>query len=399
MKSPPSSPSECVVVVRNLSMSYFGTASGQTRVVNDLSLSIRKGQFYTLLGPSGCGKTSMLRCIAGLEQPDAGEILIDGEVFYSSTENIAVPANRRKIGMVFQSYAIWPHMTVYENVAFALRNIRPKPERRALRDQVMRSLDLVKLSEFASRPAPFLSGGQQQRLALARAIVAAPKLLLLDEPLSNLDAKLRDEMRVELRDLLRRLSITTVFVTHDQSEALAMSDTIAVMQDGRIVQEGSPADIYELPETPFVADFVGKTNFVRGVVESTDQLKRSAKVKTPLGVLSVLDAKDFCSGDQVTIAVRPENVLIEACPPATITGEKTVMAGVVEAALYLGSLREYRIAIDGNILLATTHPSVARSSSARVTVSINARDCFLIRGWSEARRTWASTQTVPIGAI
>jgi iron(III) transport system ATP-binding protein len=399
MTSLPSSPSECAVVVRNLSMSYSGTASGQTRVVNDLSLSIRKGQFYTLLGPSGCGKTSVLRCIAGLEQPDAGELSIDGEVFYSSTKNIAVPANHRKIGMVFQSYAIWPHMTVFENVAFALRNLRPKPERRALHNQVMRSLDLVKLSEFASRPAPFLSGGQQQRLALARAIVAAPKLLLLDEPLSNLDAKLRDEMRAELRDLLGRLSITTVFVTHDQSEALAMSDTIAVMKDGRIVQEGSPADIYDLPRAPFVADFVGKINFVRGIIKSIDQEKCFAKVKTPLGVLSVLDAKNFHSNDQVTIAVRPENVFIDACPPTKITEEKTSMAGIVETVLYLGSLREYRIAIDGNILLATAHPSVARSPGTRITVSINARDCLMIGGWSEAGKTSASTQTVLINAI
>ncbi|HUB94518.1 MAG TPA: ABC transporter ATP-binding protein, partial [Stellaceae bacterium] len=218
-----------MISIRDLAMTYR-TAQGETQAVRGVSLEIKPGQFYTLLGPSGCGKTSILRCVAGLEHPDAGEILIGGEVVFSSTRGTWIPPHNRNIGMVFQSYAIWPHMTVFENVAFPLRHKRPRVARAEIRERVLKALALVHLDGLEQRPAPYLSGGQQQRLALARALVSEPRVLLLDEPLSNLDAKLRADMRIELRELQHRLGITSLYVTHDLEEALAMSDRIVVMR-------------------------------------------------------------------------------------------------------------------------------------------------------------------------
>src|SRR5690606_29382058 len=224
------------------------------KALDDVGFTIERGKFYTLLGPSGCGKTTTLRSIAGLEHPDRGRIVIDGTPVFDSARQILVPSNRRRIGMVFQSYAIWPHMDVFENVAFPLRVGNQRHREADIAERVRRTLATVHLEGFEHRPATRLSGGQQQRLALARALVIEPQLLLLDEPLSNLDAKLRESMRLELRRIQSELGITTVYVTHDQTEALAMSDTIAVMQNGRIVQQGDPQSIYSRPATRFVAE-------------------------------------------------------------------------------------------------------------------------------------------------
>ena len=254
-----------MIRIRDLAMSYPG-AGAAAPAVRGISLDIPAGAFFTLLGPSGCGKTTTLRCVAGLERPDAGEIAIGDETVFSSARGIWVAPHDRNIGMVFQSYAIWPHMSVFDNVAFPLHYKRPRPSRAETRDRVMAALALVRLDGLADRPAPYLSGGQQQRLALARALVAEPRVLLLDEPLSNLDAKLREEMRLELREMVRRLRVTTLFVTHEQIEALTMSDVVAVMKDGVIVQQGAPADIYGKPAEAFVADFIGKTNLLTGRV-------------------------------------------------------------------------------------------------------------------------------------
>ncbi|MGH7090423.1 MAG: ABC transporter ATP-binding protein, partial [Stellaceae bacterium] len=232
-----------MISIRDLAMTYR-SREAEHQAVRGVSLDVRQGQFYTLLGPSGCGKTSILRCVAGLEHPDAGEIEIGGETVFSAARGVWVPPHLRNIGMVFQSYAIWPHMTVFENVAFPLRHKRPRPGRAEIRERVGKALHLVHLDGLEERPAPYLSGGQQQRLALARALVGEPRVLLLDEPLSNLDAKLREEMRFEIRQVVERLGVTTLFVTHEQIEALTMSDTMAVMKDGVIVQEGSPNAIY-----------------------------------------------------------------------------------------------------------------------------------------------------------
>jgi iron(III) transport system ATP-binding protein len=226
-----------MIEIRNLHVRYQ-TDEGAVHAVRGVDITVEEGQFYTLLGPSGCGKTTTLRCLAGLETPDEGTISIDGEVVFSATEGSLVPPYKRDIGMVFQSYAIWPHMSVFQNVAFPLQEARPRRGRGEIRDKVKNALALVQLDGLQDRPAPFLSGGQQQRLALARALVNEPKVLLLDEPLSNLDAKLREETRTELRDLVKRLGITTVYVTHDQLEALTMSDLVAVMDQGEIVQTG-----------------------------------------------------------------------------------------------------------------------------------------------------------------
>src|SRR5438309_4808242 len=235
---------------------------GNVPAVRGVSFSVQPGEQLTLLGPSGCGKTTTLRAIAGLEQPSAGVIRIGGAPVYSSSQGINIPAEERGLSMVFQSYAIWPHMTVFENVAYGLR-VRRKSGAE-VREKVLAALDLVQMGSFAERPASQLSGGQQQRVALARACVFSPEVLLFDEPLSNLDAKLRADMRIELRELQHRLGITSVYVTHDLEEALAMSDRIVVMRDGSIEQIGSPSDIYNLPRNAFVADFVGSANLIRG---------------------------------------------------------------------------------------------------------------------------------------
>ncbi|MSO82955.1 MAG: ABC transporter ATP-binding protein, partial [Acidobacteria bacterium] len=266
--------------VEGLFTEYPGDHGQVVKAAQDVSFTVAEGRLFTLLGPSGCGKTTTLRSIAGLERPRAGEISVNGQVVYSSSKGVFVAPNRRGFGMVFQSYAIWPHMNVFQNVAFPLEvgdsgyvrgagaAKRTRLSRTQLRDSVMRVLTAVQLDHLADREATKLSGGQQQRLALARALVMEPALLLLDEPLSNLDAKLREKMRFELKRLQRELKITTVYVTHDQSEALALSHQIAVMHDGRIQQIGSPRDIYERPANQFVADFVGNTNFIEGTVVS-----------------------------------------------------------------------------------------------------------------------------------
>src|SRR5438270_9394683 len=215
--------------------------------VRGVDISIQPGQFYTMLGPSGCGKTTTLRSIAGLERPTSGEIEIDSQLVYSAERRVMVPPHRRNIGMVFQSYAIWPHMTVFDNVAFPLVHGVRKQPRKTVEEKVMRALSLVQLDTLARRPAPMLSGGQQQRVALARAIASEPALLLLDEPLSNLDARLREDMRHEIKSLVRGLGTTTLYVTHDQLEALSMSDRVALVNDGTIVQEGAPGDVYLRP--------------------------------------------------------------------------------------------------------------------------------------------------------
>ena len=255
------------LAVKGLNKVYH-SAEGPSGGVRDTSFVLEPGTFFTLLGPSGCGKTTTLRSIAGLETPDTGSIRLGEQVFFDAGRGINVPLNRRNIGMVFQSYAIWPHMTVFENVAFPLRVAKAERyDRATIKRMVGVALDTVGLGSFGDRSATRLSGGQQQRVALARAIVRQPRLLLLDEPLSNLDAALREDMRVELKRLQQQIGVTTIYVTHDQAEALNMSDRIAVINGGRIVQIGAPRDIYFRPCNSFVAGFVGATNLLHGVVD------------------------------------------------------------------------------------------------------------------------------------
>ena len=297
--------------IRNLLKTYpaaKGEARGRVHAVDEVSLDVQEGELFTLLGPSGCGKTTTLRSVAGLETPDRGTITVAGRVLFSSETGVRVPANQRGLGMVFQSYAIWPHMNVHANVAFPLQVLprKRRPSRAEIREKVERALTVVRLDHLATREATALSGGQQQRLALARALVMEPSLLLLDEPLSNLDAKLRDEMRFELKRLQREIGVTCVYVTHDQTEALAMSNEIAVMRDGKVEQVGRPRDIYESPKTRFVADFIGTSNFIEGVVE-----QRSGDgflVRTEHGSLEVPADGEHHPGENVVIAARPEHI-------------------------------------------------------------------------------------------
>src|SRR3972149_5683035 len=314
-----------MIRVENLHLRYC-SEQGEVHAVRGLNLTVKKGEFYTLLGPSGCGKTTTLRCVAGLETPEKGEIIIGDELVFSSEGGLNVPTFRRQIGMVFQSYAIWPHLSVFENVAFPLRE--KKVARSEIQERVLKALSLVQLSGLEKRPAPYLSGGQQQRLALARALVREPKVLLLDEPLSNLDAKLREHMRLELRDLQRRIRGTTIYVTHDQLEALALSNVIAVMQDGQIVQVGAPREMYELPNSKFVADFFGSTNFVEGKV--TGRSGDHATVETRHGILTC-PLPNGLVGANILVSVRPVKVDVLRDPGSA----ENVFEAKVESAAFL----------------------------------------------------------------
>ena len=323
-------------------------------------------------------KTSTLRCVAGLERPDSGEITVGDDIVYSSDKNIWVPPNQRNIGMVFQSYAIWPHMSVFDNVAFPLTYIQPHPSRTEIQEKVGNALALVKLDGLADRPAPFLSGGQQQRLALARALVGEPRVLLLDEPLSNLDAKLREEMRFELAELVKRLNVTTLFVTHEQIEALTMSDMMAVMNDGTIAQEGLPREIYGAPEGAFVADFIGKTNFLDGEVVDlkVEGEVRIARVKTSIGEFACRVTGDAETGDTVTVAVRPENVQVVVSGTAS---EGNTVEGVVKAVFLLGNMLDCEIAVNSHTFHIQLHPAAPLAIGHEVQLQLPAEHLLAMR--------------------
>jgi iron(III) transport system ATP-binding protein len=350
----------------------YASDRGVVHAVQGIDLSVEAGQFYTLLGPSGCGKTTTLRCLAGLEAATAGEIAIGGEVVYSSERRIAIPPYRRDIGMVFQSYAIWPHMNVFENVAFPLREMRPRVGRTEIRKKVEAALRLVRLDGLEDRPAPFLSGGQQQRLALARALVREPKVLLLDEPLSNLDAKLREDTRVELRELVKRLAITTVYVTHDQLEALTMSDTVAVMNGGRIIQEAPPVEIYRTPRERFVANFIGLTNFLEAKVAAPANGSGLGEVETSSGRLRCQLPDGATMGDSVVVVVRPEDIGLCTDSPSPANN---VLEGCVAAASFLGDAIEFQVAVNDSLLRLKVHPSTAVRQGDVIRFRLPAESC------------------------
>jgi iron(III) transport system ATP-binding protein len=283
----------------------FATGKEMLTAIAGIDIEARAGEIVTLLGPSGCGKTTTLRCIAGLERASSGRIVIDGRTVADAEAGIFVPPDRRNLGMVFQSYAIWPHMTVFDNVAYALEGRRlGKAE---MRRRAMAALETVQLAHLADRPAPRLSGGQQQREAIARAKVGEPQAILFDEPLSNLDAKLRLEMRNELRRLQRQIGITSIYVTHDQGEALAISDWIVVMKDGRVVEGGRPIDVYRYPRYVFTAQFLGSTNIFAGSV--VDVKPGGVMVATGLGHIVGIDrGRTLVPGAKVCVSVRPEDI-------------------------------------------------------------------------------------------
>jgi iron(III) transport system ATP-binding protein len=316
---------------------------GDTTVVDGVSFTVAPGEFFTLLGPSGCGKTTTLRMIAGLEIPNAGEITLLGRTLAAPARNVLVPIDKRNMGMVFQSYAIWPHLTVFENVAFPLR-VRGE-SRGAIRKRVLDALEVVGLGGYENRGSTELSGGQQQRVALARAIVYTPALLLLDEPLSNLDVKLREQMRVELQTLHRRLNLAVVYVTHDQAEALALSDRIAVVNQGKLEQVGTPVEVYEHPHSRFVGDFLGRTIILKGTLHK-DAGKSVVDVQGS-GHVTVNGEASFGEGEGVRILSRPEDIAL--LPKGELAPNQVL--GKIEHVAYMGDHLEYTIEAAGRTLV------------------------------------------------
>jgi iron(III) transport system ATP-binding protein len=356
------------ITIRGLSKS-FGAGDTSFAAVSDLNLAISDNQFVTLLGPSGCGKTTTLRLIAGYIVPDAGTIQVNDRLI-SSPQRV-VPPDARNMGMVFQNYAVWPHKTVYENVVFGLK-IRKVPSVE-MRRKMEETLALVNLTGLEQRYPNELSGGQQQRVALARSLVVEPEILLLDEPLSNLDAKLREQMRVELKRLQRRTGITFVYVTHDQSEALALSDQIAVIHGGRLQQYGTPLEVYARPANRVVADFMGLVNLLpgkvvsmqdgAGVIESAPDLK-----------LDVMLPDGIAAGDNVELAIRPENIRLQ--PP----GNGAATLARVSDRTFLGNISEYYATLaSGQALRVQTHPMQHFAVGDTVAVEIDAAQCSVFR--------------------
>lgn len=351
----------------------FTTSRGEVRAVAGVNFEVKKGDFFTLLGPSGCGKSTTLRCIAGLEKPDSGEIYIDDKLVFSAEKRVSVPPDKRDAGMVFQSYAIWPHMTVFDNVAFPLQVKRKGRSKEEIREKVKKVLGLVRLEGFESRPATQLSGGQQQRVAGARALVQEPKVLLLDEPLSNLDAKLREQMRIEMRDLFRRLGVTSIYVTHDQLEAFSMSTNIAVMLDGKIAQVGSPWEIYTHPTNKFVADFVGIANFIEGKMASEPAKGILNDVATPMGTLRCYTPEGLKKEDKVVVTARPEIVEVRRDRP-----DNSWMAAEVEKIIFLGEYADCRLKVGEQQLRAKVSPYFRVDEGEKVYVKIPGDTCAVI---------------------
>jgi len=325
--------------------------------IQPISFRLEPGTFFTLLGPSGCGKTTTLRCLAGLEVPDRGRLALGATTFFDGARDENVPLNKRNIGMVFQSYAIWPHMTVFDNVAFPLRVRREaRLGREKVREMVQRALKTVGLDGYSNRSATQLSGGQQQRVALARAIVREPGLLLLDEPLSNLDALLREGMRNELTRLQRQIGITTVYVTHDQAEALEMSDVIAVINAGVLEQLGPPREIYDRPKNAFVAQFMGSTNLLPATLAGAQGGDSTGTVTLDTGETTRLSFPHaVAANSKIAVSVRPEALQIAVAGTVAPEGWNT-LGGRITGSGYLGSLMRYSVATAGTTIQAHVAP-------------------------------------------
>jgi ABC-type Fe3+/spermidine/putrescine transport system ATPase subunit len=348
---------------------------GPVPVVGPISFSVAAGAQTTLLGPSGCGKTTTLRAIAGLEKPVSGRIEIGGQVMYDSSRNINIPAELRGLSMVFQSYAIWPHMTVFDNVAYGLR-VRRKSAAE-VKQRVGEALDLVQMGEYASRMASQLSGGQQQRVALARACAFSPSVLLFDEPLSNLDAKLRGDMRVELRELQHRLGVTSVYVTHDLEEALAMSDIIIVMKKGFIEQAGTASDIYNRPRTRFVADFVGSANLIPGERVADQSSRETVALKTVDGHVVRGVALGRKAGTPPTFSVRTVHFLLSHQPNAATPNNWPV---TVRRSIFLGDMHQIHVNWAGQDIIIRQTGGEDWADGQRAFLSVAPEHCILLEG-------------------
>jgi iron(III) transport system ATP-binding protein len=369
-----------VIKVTNLAKAFPGSSRDSgVKAVDGVSFEVAAGGFFTLLGPSGCGKTTTLRCVAGLEQPDGGEVQLGDTVVVSDTG--FVPPNRRDIGMVFQSYAVWPHLTVYDNAAFPLRVGKDRLSAPKVAERVRETLALVGLEGLEDRKSTQLSGGQQQRLSLARALVHQPACLLFDEPLSNLDAKLRERMRAEIIDIQQKLGFTALYVTHDQIEALSMSDEIAVMHRGRIVQQGTPREIYLEPRSRLVAEFIGASNIVTGTVVEGGEEDEFVCVDTLLGRLRCPSpsSTSYPPGTAVELALRPEDLRVAL--PGTVRGAaENALAGTVRRVTFGGAATELVVEVGPE----RTPVRVQRESRApyragdEVVLVSRAEDCRLL---------------------
>lgn len=357
--------------IRGLSK-HFRSQGRNIGAICQVDLDISRHEIFTLLGPSGCGKTTLLRCIVGLETPDTGEIAIGDRIVFSSQRQIFVPPEKRQLGMVFQSYAIWPHMTVFENLAYPLQ-VRGKP-REEIQRKVATMLQLVKLEGLEDRPATQLSGGQQQRVALARALVAEPAVILFDEPLSNLDAKLREETRKELRRFLSTLGITAVYVTHDRMEALSLSDRIAVMKDGRVLETGSPERIYFCPQDPFVADFIGKANMLAARV--VGHHNSHTQVDSVIGRVLCRKKPELSPETSVTLCIRPE--FVRPCLQER-NDSPNVFQGTVRSLLFLGESCEVEIQVGQAILIGRLNPPWEIMEGDPIRVQLDPDQCFILK--------------------
>jgi len=341
--------------------------------VNHIALEVDKGEMLTLLGPSGCGKTTTLRCIAGLEKPEEGEIVIDGKPMLA---NGFVHPSKRGVGMVFQNYAVWPHMKVYKNVVYGLR--LQKISRENIAARALEVLELVGLKGLEERYPTQLSGGQQQRVALARALVRNPKVLLLDEPLSNLDAKLREKMRFEIKSLVRRMGITAVYVTHDQAEAMVISDRIAVMDSGNVVQVGTPQDIYERPANRFVADFIGTMNFLAGEVVQVLKDAQAVYVRTEFGQKMLCKTPSNTAptaGTTVYASIRPEDVEVFVEPPQA---RENVLRGTIVHRAYLGNFLYFFVSVDGTMIRVQAPHHLPQEEGQEVYLVLDPQKCVLL---------------------
>ncbi len=365
-----------------LKVSHLSKNFGKVQAAKDVSFVVPQGTMISLLGPSGCGKTTTLRCIAGLESPHAGEIVIGGVTVTDVERDILIPPEKRSIGMVFQSYAVWPHMTVFQNVAFPLK-LRKREKSSTIEEKVNQTLRLVELADLAHRPATNLSGGQQQRVALARALVGEPQLVLFDEPLSNLDAKLRDYMRVELIALQKRLGFTAVYVTHDQQEALALSDQLVIMNEGSIEQQGTPLQVYTLPRTSFVADFIGGSNLLRGkIVASKGADHVLVEVEDGGNQLTCSVTREKTAGLEglpVMVSFRPERTSIVPLK----TGDSSVpdincLTGKVEAVLFLGEFYEYSVRVSHIRLKARSRAAFPIPIDTPICLSVAPENCLAL---------------------
>ncbi|MDP2646884.1 MAG: ABC transporter ATP-binding protein [Desulfobacterales bacterium] len=364
-----------MIKIQGLKKSFLSQEQSRSvQALRGISFEVKDDEFYTLLGPSGCGKTTALRCIAGFENPEEGEIWIDDRLVYSSYKKINVPVTQRDLGIVFQSYAIWPHMNVFQNVAFPLAYGQHRVSRQKIRERVQQALKLTQLDGLDNRPAPYLSGGQQQRVALARALVHEPRVLLLDEPLSNLDANLREDMRLEVRELSKRLKMTTLYVTHDQLEALTMSDRVSVMKDGQIIQEGTALEIYKMPTSRFVAKFIGIANFIPGRITAVME-NGQAEVKIASGTLHCAKPENVSVGDEVLVMIRPEDITV--CLPET-RPDGNVLEGNIEKVVFTGEMLDCRVKVSDSILRLHVHPNKILELGKNILLHLIPQRCRII---------------------